>query len=32
MAERFKDVEALLLLRERTPISADLVARLPELR
>jgi D-3-phosphoglycerate dehydrogenase / 2-oxoglutarate reductase len=32
LAERFKDVEALLLLRERTPISAALVARLPGLR
>jgi D-3-phosphoglycerate dehydrogenase len=32
LAERFKDVEALVLLRERTPISAALVARLPALR
>jgi D-3-phosphoglycerate dehydrogenase len=32
LAERFKDVEALLLLRERTPISAALVARLPRLK
>jgi D-3-phosphoglycerate dehydrogenase len=32
MAERFKDVQALVLLRERTPISAALVARLPALR
>jgi len=32
MAERFKDVQALLLQRERTPISAALVARLPALR
>jgi D-3-phosphoglycerate dehydrogenase len=32
LAERFKDVEALVLLRERTPISAALVARLPKLR
>jgi D-3-phosphoglycerate dehydrogenase len=32
LAERFKDVEALVLLRERTPISAELVARLPGLR
>ena len=31
MADRFKDVEA-LLLRERTPISAALVARLPRLK
>jgi D-3-phosphoglycerate dehydrogenase len=30
--ERCKDVEALVLLRERTPISAALVARLPALR
>ncbi len=32
LVERFKDVEALVLLRERTPISAALVARLPQLR
>jgi len=32
MAERFKDMQALVLLRERTPISAALVARLPALR
>jgi D-3-phosphoglycerate dehydrogenase len=32
LGERFKDVEALLLLRERTPISAALVARLPRLK
>ena len=32
LAERFKDVEALVLLRERTPISAALVAHLPRLR
>jgi D-3-phosphoglycerate dehydrogenase len=31
-AERFKDIEALVLLRERTPISAELVARLPGLK
>jgi D-3-phosphoglycerate dehydrogenase len=31
LADRFKDVEA-LLLRERTPISAALVARLPRLK
>jgi D-3-phosphoglycerate dehydrogenase len=32
LAARFQDVEALVLLRERTPISAALVARLPALR
>ena len=32
LAERCKNVEALVLLRERTPISAALVARLPKLR
>jgi D-3-phosphoglycerate dehydrogenase len=32
LAERFQHVEALLLLRERTPISAALLARLPGLR
>ena len=32
LAARFKDVEALVLLRERTPISAALVGRLPKLR
>jgi D-3-phosphoglycerate dehydrogenase len=32
LAKRCKDVEALVLLRERTPISAALVARLPKLR
>jgi D-3-phosphoglycerate dehydrogenase len=32
LAQRFTDVEALVLLRERTPISAALVARLPRLR
>src|ERR1700676_1907979 len=32
LAARFKNVEALVLLRERTPISAALVARLPGLR
>ncbi len=32
LAARFKEVEALVLLRERTPISAALVARLPRLR
>ncbi|HEY6257436.1 MAG TPA: D-2-hydroxyacid dehydrogenase family protein [Xanthobacteraceae bacterium] len=32
LAERFKPMEALVLLRERTPISAALLARLPALR
>ena len=32
LAQRLKDVEALVLLRERTPISAALVVRLPALR
>ncbi len=32
LVTRFKDVEVLVLLRERTPISAALVARLPALR
>jgi D-3-phosphoglycerate dehydrogenase len=32
LAERLADIEALVLLRERTPIPADLVARLPKLR
>jgi D-3-phosphoglycerate dehydrogenase len=32
LAERFSDIEALVLLRERTPISAALVARLPKLK
>jgi D-3-phosphoglycerate dehydrogenase len=32
LAERLEDVEALVLLRERTPITAALVARLPRLR
>jgi D-3-phosphoglycerate dehydrogenase len=32
LAERFADVDALVLLRERTRISADLVARLPRLK
>jgi D-3-phosphoglycerate dehydrogenase len=31
-AERFADADALLLVRERTPIGADLLARLPNLR
>jgi len=32
LAERLKDTEALVLIRERTPIRAELVARLPKLR
>jgi D-3-phosphoglycerate dehydrogenase len=32
LTERFRDVEALVLLRERTPVSAALVARLPKLK
>jgi D-3-phosphoglycerate dehydrogenase / 2-oxoglutarate reductase len=32
LAERFADVDTLVLLRERTRISADLVARLPKLK
>ncbi len=32
LAARLQDIEALVLLRERTPISAALVARLPNLR
>jgi D-3-phosphoglycerate dehydrogenase / 2-oxoglutarate reductase len=32
LADRLKDVEALVLIRERTPISAPLLARLPKLR
>jgi len=32
LAERLKDVEALVLIRERTAIRADLLARLPKLR
>jgi len=32
LSARFKDVEALVLLRERTPISVALVGRLPKLR
>ncbi|MGF6905155.1 D-2-hydroxyacid dehydrogenase family protein [Paraburkholderia sp. GAS348] len=31
-AERFADADALLLVRERTPISAELLARLPKLK
>ena len=32
LAERLKETEALVLLRERTPIRAPLIARLPRLR
>lgn len=32
LAERLKDADALVLIRERTPIRAELVARLPKLR
>jgi D-3-phosphoglycerate dehydrogenase len=32
LAERLKDVEAIVMLRERTPIRADLIARLPKLK
>ncbi|HEX9392440.1 MAG TPA: D-2-hydroxyacid dehydrogenase family protein [Usitatibacteraceae bacterium] len=32
LVERFKDAEALVLIRERTRISRELVARLPKLR
>lgn len=32
LARRLSDVEALVLFRERTPLGADLVARLPKLR
>jgi D-3-phosphoglycerate dehydrogenase / 2-oxoglutarate reductase len=32
LAERLKDTEALVLIRERTPIRAALIARLPKLR
>ncbi|RCV88015.1 D-2-hydroxyacid dehydrogenase family protein [Billgrantia montanilacus] len=32
LAERFRDAEALVLIRERTPITAELLARLPNLR
>ncbi|PMR67432.1 D-2-hydroxyacid dehydrogenase family protein [Halomonas heilongjiangensis] len=31
LAERFQDAEALVLIRERTPITAELLARLPRL-
>jgi D-3-phosphoglycerate dehydrogenase len=32
LAERLKDAEALVLFRERTPVTADLLARLPNLK
>lgn len=32
LAERFHDAEALVLIRERTPITADLLDRLPRLK
>lgn len=32
LAERLKDTDALVLLRERTPITAELLARLPRLK
>lgn len=32
LVERFRDAEALVLIRERTPITAALLARLPRLR
>ncbi len=32
LAERLKDTEALVLIRERTPIRAPLIARLPKLK
>lgn len=32
LAERLKDTEALVLIRERTPIRATLIARLPKLK
>lgn len=32
LAERLKDTEALVLIRERTPIRASLIARLPRLK
>ena len=32
LAERLADAEALVLFRERTPVTADLLARLPDLR
>ena len=32
LAERLKDTEALVMIRERTPIRAPLIARLPKLK
>src|SRR5258705_11148661 len=32
LAKRLKDTEALVLIRERTPIRAPLIARLPKLK
>src|SRR5690554_4197265 len=32
LSARFRDAEALVLIRERTPITAELLARLPNLR
>ena len=32
LAERLRDTDALVLLRERTPVTAELIARLPRLR
>ncbi len=32
LVERFRDAEALVLICERTPITADLLARLPNLK
>ncbi|HET8840815.1 MAG TPA: D-2-hydroxyacid dehydrogenase family protein, partial [Ktedonobacteraceae bacterium] len=32
LAERFQDAEALVLIRERTAITEELLARLPKLR
>lgn len=32
LADRFKDADALVLIRERTPITASLLARLPKLK
>ena len=32
LVERFQDADALVLIRERTPITASLLARLPKLK
>ena len=32
LVERFKEADALVLIRERTPITAELLARLPKLK